>query len=344
MVLTVKNETPYTYEQIPMMDLNGATILRGILKAAFRIQENGHLLPASDHPRVLLEDEYWGEVGRSAIKREADMALPRPYTDLLVVGHACAPNHRPVQAVDVGLMYQDRLLKHLRVSGDRYWFDRGFGWSMTDPEPFERMPVSYDRAYGGMDEHGSEARNRVGRGYTSKLTLDYQGRAAANVEDLNALISSPKQRPAPAGLGVIHRDWEPRLPFAGTYDTAYLEDRHPLLPRDFDLRFNQTADPKQWLARPKGGERVAISSMHPSGVLWFHLPDPTVNIGFFYHDRADKQQMALESVLVDTDNASVELTWRASADIHGDPFQLLETVISFGDPKRRCGAPDCDGC
>lgn len=39
----------------------------------------------------------------------------------------------------------------------------------------------------------------------------------------------------PAGFGCISRTWLPRLPLAGTYDQAWLENRHPGLPDDFNF-------------------------------------------------------------------------------------------------------------
>ncbi|MEJ1170412.1 DUF2169 family type VI secretion system accessory protein [Variovorax sp. CCNWLW235] len=41
----------------------------------------------------------------------------------------------------------------------------------------------------------------------------------------------------PAGLGVVGRAWAPRLALAGTYDDAWLEQRHPWLPKDFDFGY-----------------------------------------------------------------------------------------------------------
>ncbi len=65
--------------------------------------------------------------------------------------------------------------KRLRVFGDRYWEKGRFGLRMTEPEPFENMPIIYERAFGGIDEQAStpeqlimEERNPVGTGFAVK--------------------------------------------------------------------------------------------------------------------------------------------------------------------------------
>jgi hypothetical protein len=50
-----------------------------------------------------------------------------------------------------------------------------------------------------------------------------------------------KHRPSPAGFGPIACHWQPRVGFAGTYGDAWVANRLPLLPDDFDDRFFQSA-------------------------------------------------------------------------------------------------------
>jgi hypothetical protein len=341
MPLEISNKTPFTVKQLPMLAPNGANIMQTVVKAAYVIGRDGQLSLCDEHPEVQLVDEYWGEEGRSALRRESDVALAKPYTDLLVLGHVCAPKGRATSHVDLGLAYGGNVLKRLRVSGDRQWHWRGAGWWLSDPEPFVQLPLSYGRAFGGMDEQGSESRNRVGLGYRSGHARD--DIPAPNIEHVDALVSSPSDRPAPGGMGVISRDWSPRLEFAGTYDAHWQEEVFPLLPDDFDMRFNQSADPAQWLAPPRGGEQVVCSGLHPEGAFAFCLPDPVLHVAFFYGRKpCHRAHMHLETVLLDAEQARVELTWKAAADVHGDPFDLEETMISR-EPCVRESKKDC-GC
>ena len=46
-----------------------------------------------------------------------------------------------------------------------------------------------------------------------------------------------------------------------------------------------------------------------------------------YRDHSEEKPLDLDTVLIETDEQRLTLTWRASADTHGDPFRLLEMII-----------------
>jgi hypothetical protein len=57
-----------------------------------------------------------------------------------------------------------------------------------------------------------------------------------------------------------------RQQYAGTYDEAWKQHRHPQLPKDFDYRFYQTAHPKLiYPGHLRGDEMVQIVNMTPGG-------------------------------------------------------------------------------
>jgi hypothetical protein len=329
MPLDLVNATPFTCDRYALTARNGATYLRVVLKGAYDVLSGGLVRPAATQPEIVLTDEYWGEPGRSAVKYESDLLLVKPGTDLLVLGEACAPGDRPVERMSVGLAYRGRWLKRLRVTGDREW-RRGFsGLTPSSPRPFVRMPITYDHAFGGSDENGSEPRNRSGKGYSSRGTPT-EGQPVPNIEWPDQLIDSPRQRPAPAGLGVIAKHWMPRLKYGGTYDEQWLENDFPLLPSDFDDRFFHAAAQDQWIEQPQGGEMVLVDGMSPSGQLQFPLPSCGVPVTFTYEDAEVSSSMRVETVLVDTMARTCTITWSADADIHGDPFRLA--CIAIGEP------------
>lgn len=120
--------------------------------------------------------------------------------------------------------------------------------------------------------------------------------------------------PAPAGFGPISPWWRPRQQHASTYDEAWLSERHPLLPRDFDERFWQCA-PAGLVATPwlAGTEPFALDNLlpdHPhltgslSGIM------PGVTVGQAGPDT--KHALVLDGVHFDL-RAGVDrvfLTWR----------------------------------
>jgi hypothetical protein len=102
-----------------------------------------------------------------------------------------------------------QLSKTLRVLGDRYWQNGLIGLKMTDPEPFVKMPIVYERAFGGVDQksgdaekHDWERRNPIGAGF-AVASAHLDGQMLPNVEEPRELISSWKQRPPPVS-GRLH--------------------------------------------------------------------------------------------------------------------------------------------
>jgi len=135
--------------------------------------------------------------------------------------------------------------KTLRVFGRRFWQVTGRKFRLSAPEQFDRVPLTYELAFGGVDTKAqardargpvSEPRNPIGTGFAVN-ERDLAGTLACAVEHPTSLISSPKDRPQPAGFGPIARHWSPRVELAGTYDQAWDESRRPLLPVDFQDRF-----------------------------------------------------------------------------------------------------------
>ena len=103
--------------------------------------------------------------------------------------------------------------RRLRVFGNRRWMREGDEWVISRPEPFARMPLVWELAFGGHVPAGAggvpevEARNPVGRGLVGADEGDIAGRPLPNIEDPEQLIASPADRPAPAGAGPGWPPW-----------------------------------------------------------------------------------------------------------------------------------------
>ena len=343
MTLRIKNTSGFSCEQLPMVTRDGANIFRVVVKASFTWSGTAGLALLPEQPPAVMADVHWDTdpVSAQSVRVESDVSLDKPMTDLIVTGSARAHGGAAVRHMNVTLSYAGRALKRLRVFGDRVW-DRGItGWLLSDPLPFVAMPVTYSRAYGGRDDQSGEGRNPIGTGYVTRLDSSFAGRRAPNVESVHEPISAPTDRPAPCGIGVVGRASQPRIAYAGTYDDQWLEHRFPLLPEDFDDRFNQTVDRAQWVPRPHGGEEIRIEGMSERGTISIVLPPCTLMVGLHFRDRSEEKPMDLDSVFVDTDNEALTLTWRTNADVHGDPFQLLETVIDAASVGRTAPARCC---
>ncbi len=191
---------------------DGEPLVVPVIGSTFRILQD-RLVPAEEQLEIKLGGEHWGEPGVSSFKLEPQVAFTKPATDVVLVGHAYSMG-RP--AVDVSLRV-GALRQTVRVTGDRYWI-KSFGMiAMSAPEPFERMPLTYERAFGGWDrshpdpdKHAFEPRNPLGTGFRSKSGRFEDGIRLPNLEHAGDSIRDYGQRVAPAGFGFTSPDWQPR--------------------------------------------------------------------------------------------------------------------------------------
>jgi len=343
-VWQVDNRTPFAAERGWVRDRDGAEVWLVAVKCTFDINPDGTTQISADQPPVLRLPEHFGEPGKSSIKYEADLVLTKKTTDVLVVGHAHAPGGIKVQELDVGFRVGP-VQKVLRVFGDREWNVSG----TTSPGPFAKMPIVYERAFGGVDlasehpERDWDWRNPVGTGFAVEKS-NLTGRPLPNIEYPDALIQTWSDRPPPAGFGAIASHWQPRVSHAGTYDDNWMKTRQPLLPPDFNDRFYQCAPPDQQApAFLRGGEPVVLYRLTPEGDLRFSIP--RVYLGFetrFYDgSREIHKTRRLHTIVLEPDFPRVSLVWHSALPCHFKVQKLERTVVTRKTPLNS-GNPSVD--
>jgi hypothetical protein len=299
-----------------------------MVKATFDIGKQWTL--ANEQTPPLEGDEYWDEPGESSIKYASDYHIGKPSSDIIMLGHAFAPDGQTVQQLDVNLTL-GQVHKTVRVFGDREWQ----GARMSAPQPFRTMAIMYEKAYGGahiVDEEIDtiEGRNPVGCGYAGQRTVEeMNGVALPNLEDPNDLIRDINHQPAPACFGVSAPHWLPRSARAGSYDEAWKTGRIPYLPEDFDKRFFNMAHPD--LVYPgflKGGESVEISNMHPAGTLKFDLPVINLKSNVIIAGESTQPEFNLETVIIEPNQLKLSMIWRAAAQCGRKALKISDVKIS----------------
>jgi hypothetical protein len=328
------NHTPFAAEQTWVRDKNGAEVWVVAVKGTFIINPDGSTKLAEEQMEVCRVPKYVGEPGKSSLLYESDLVHNKPMTDIILHGHAYSPKGKPTTQVDV-TMKVGTIVKTLRVFGDRFWKRGLLGLKMTAPEPFTKMPIVYERAFGGIDQqsdnpkkHGWERRNLVGTGFAVE-SKHLVGQRAPNVEEPKALISSWKQRPQPAGFGPIARNWSPRLELAGTYDEKWEKERLPLLPDDFDEHFYLCAPMDQQAPKYfRGEEPVELRNLTPDGELRFNLP--RVALGFetrFFTGETIPHRAALHTVILEPNVPRVIMVWHTFLPCHSKALKLQKSTI-----------------
>lgn len=346
----LKNETPFAAERSFARDIRGAQVWLVAVKGTFSIGPDGSTKIAAVQEDVCRAPQLTGEPGRSSLRYESDLVLTKRTTDVLLHGNAHAPRGEPAPQVDVMLKIAG-LTKVVRVFGDRRWKRSAVGLSPTRPEAFLTMPITYERAFGGIDRspqasaaRGWERRNPVGVGFA--LEEDHLvDTPLPNVEDPHDPIASWNHRPRPAGFGPIARRWSPRLELAGTYDESWDNERRPLLPLDFDERFHQCAPGDQQAPKYlRGGEPVELYNLTPDGFLRFTLP--TVTIGFLTWIAGEMRPhpARLHTIIIEPERSRLMMVWHTALPCHHDVHRLKWTrvfekkKIATGDllfPRRR---------
>ncbi|WP_342376805.1 DUF2169 domain-containing protein [Myxococcus stipitatus] len=308
------NRTPFAAAHTVVSDREGCDVLLTVVKCTFTLGKNSLLEPAEHQHPVQPVDAFHGEPGESSLRWESDFAVYKPATDVVLMGHAHAPRG-PETQLQVALRLGP-LLRVLSVFGDRHW-RKGLG--MSAPEPFTKMPLTYERAFGGTDRsaphpqhHEMDARNPVGKGFRARHSaLTPSEVPLPNIEDPEHLIRTPKDRPPPAGLGFIARSWQPRVALAGTYDEAWRRHRAPLPPTDFDER-HANAAPVSMRVSPhlRGHEVVELVHLSPRGTLRLRLPGTTPRVFTSIARQRQELPLRFDTLVLLPDEDQVVMVWR----------------------------------
>jgi len=331
----IENKTPFAFEPLFLADEEGRPLFVSIVKATYHIDKGTRLSLAEEQIPVNTSGEHWGDPEKSSYKYEPETAFIKPATDIVLIGHAYAPKPG-VTKVDVSLRVGP-MQKVVRVVGDRYWV-KSFGiTSMTRPRPFKRIPLIYERAFGGWDrshpdpdKHTFEPRNPVGTGFRGKRGKFEEEIRLPNLEDPRHPLKGFRDRPPPAGFGFTSPHWQPRAAFAGTYDKVWTKQRMPLLPTDFDRRFFNAAPPDQ--VAPgflKADVAVEVINVSPNGKISFNLPGiPPPQCRVQVRGLKDHQlKTRLDTVIINTDENLLFLIWRTNLVLRSGPQDVVSIEV-----------------
>lgn len=332
--MDIVNKTKGLLQVFPLADKDRRDLLVPVLKLTFRVGARGSPLLDEEEPLAVdLVDTYNGDDAATAsIQRPSQLFEAKPGTDVILLGHA-HPGRVGATHADVSLRVGP-IHKVLRAHGFRVWQWGTFGGLSPGPaRPIqEPVPLIYELAWGGSDftdptKPVGEPLNYSGRGVASNpKTLVHQ--PAAQLEYAGHPVGASGKN-LPASFGAIHRHWQPRASFAGTFDKAWEESRSPMLPADFDLRFHVSVPPDQWSPTPlRGDEPMEVLGATPDGAWRLQLPRFSPGFSSVTDGKRSEHRTHLDTILLDADARTVELTWRAAIPM---PLKLemLERVMVF---------------
>lgn len=310
-----------------------------VCKATFELRPDVSPLAVMQEP-VFESDVHTGEGGGLALASDLVPLKKRP--EVLVTGYAYASEGRPVQSL-VARLAVGEIDKTIQVVGDRY-FDR-YG-RLSDPAPFTRMPLVWERAASGPDMS-----NPVGRPVGDAARADFSGRVPApNLLPIGLLLTSRSDIVQPVGFGPIAPMWPSRAACLHQHVAWWNPSRwhERPLPADIDLAYFNAAPPDQQRALPFGEEVLYLECLHPR---FAHLSTrlapvmPTVMAD--HGSGAQPLQLRCDTLVIDTDRGLAMLVWRAHVLLdHPDrPGRVVVTGLAAPEaelpawtrkaPKRR---------
>lgn len=220
---------------------------------------------ASSGQAVLAPDSQLWDVAEQCFETGGviDMGIPKVHPEFLVSGHAYTHFQEDKTRCLVGVQVNDKQ-KELLVIGDRYSIDG----RLSDPQPFDTMPLSWTRAYGGE----GHPNNPLGKGAQETLVDGIRTHLMPNIEWPHRLITNIQDKKIQtAGFGARDISWPVRFNKVGTYSKGWLEQDFPGFLPDMDpTLFNAAMDDQIWFDAHHFPSEVefAVSHMHPSLPIW----------------------------------------------------------------------------
>ncbi len=277
----------------------GQTYVTVVAKATFAFALDADMPRAEPQEIVRADVHEWKNPARSA-RLTSDLAPYLPYVDVVFTGHAHAPaGGGPVRVMPVRLTV---------VDGEATLIDKKL--LVQDAAGFERMPVTYERAYGGP----GFADNPAGVGSPPAS-------AEPNVID-------PEEPRRPAGFGPIGRAWAARKRLLGKTPRKFLDADVAQIPNDFEWGYYQVAPPDQQAERMSGGAWIMLEGLCAAWPFTrMRLPDVS-GFAFVYGASAEGQmvELALDTVRLDGDAERCTVVLRGSLPVDEDALGALRIV------------------
>ncbi|TPO11126.1 DUF2169 domain-containing protein [Mesorhizobium sp. B1-1-5] len=340
--MQIWNQTGYPHEFTIATDKAGHDWIVVVVKGTFDFptKPGGLVQKSREQIPLVMADTQTGVPGYSATLWETDFAFRKSRCDVVANGCAYAPGGRPVERVPVGIKIGN-WSKRFEVVGHREWRAIGPVFTATAPQPFLKLTISYDVAWGGVDRLDPEDKlpasykyNPVGTGWSrTRNQRLIPGLRLPNTQAIGEEIRSPFGDYKPMSFGPIGRGWPGRVEYGGTYDQNWADNVFPFLPQDFDERYFQMAPPDQQIDPPRGGEEVVLVNMTQEGRVSFRLPPTSLPMCLFKGRRtAVEADLSPDAILLDPEARRFSMVWRSAQRIQTSLLDFSECWL--GPPTR----------
>lgn len=243
-------------------------------------------------------DGHWDDDPSRSLCFASDLAPVKTHAEVTLVGHAYAPENRPVRSL-IARLAVGEVDRSIEVWTDRAKTTDGV---VQEAAPFTHMALVYERARGGPDTWNPA-------GIPPGLR-DAHGRVI--LPNLQAPGAGPDAID-PVGWGPIAPSWPGRLSKLGRRPMPDVRELAGTpLPWGFDLGFFNSAPPDQRLRSLRDNERIVLENLHPDHPrLSTRLPGVRPRA---YVDRGGAAPspvtMRADTLAIDTDRCVCTVTFR----------------------------------
>lgn len=341
-----RNNTPFAAIGFEQAHRDGHDMGVIAVRGRYTIDDDGALALAPEQELILV-DEYEGDPHTTPLLRAADLIPFKPSTDISILGKAYAPTGQPSTEWIAGLRI-GKWANAVRINGRRHWRWRANGWHLSAAEPIEEAAMDYRNASGDLswDHHDDPEvpQNPIGIKRPPRERKENEDALpVALLDSLDDDYSDIFASKTPKGFSPVPPFWRLRQQYAGTYDDAWVAERHPQLPEDFDYRFYQSAHPDMiypgYLA---GDESIELARLTPGGgTLRFSLPGVQPTALYRWRDgREVRVLLNLDGLHIDLRQTpyQVDITWRSWLPICPN-FLRIELTVDELDAMRTSGLP-----
>ncbi|HEY4119125.1 MAG TPA: DUF2169 domain-containing protein, partial [Byssovorax sp.] len=272
------------------------------------------------------EDAYWNDDPARSLHSPSDMVPFKTRADVLLVGHAFAPNGEPVRMLQARLTVAE-VDKAIDVVCDRAWTP---DQRLVEGPRFAKMPLRWERAAGGPDTD-----NPIGMRGRDAQPDGYGNVAVPNLQPPGAQLSSPSDVLPTTGYGPIAPNWPPRARLLGRHAQLWARARRPMepVPADLDAGYFNSAPADQQPELIRADERIVLQNLHPEHPrLVTNLPGIRPVAYLERGEHVEEISLLADTLMIDTDRGECTVTWRGRVDDPPESGRLLVAMEVPGEP------------
>ncbi len=309
--MRLNNCTPFPAAAVPNAGDDDEMSVLFLCAVTYRIQHGTLRLSNAQAPLLLGND----------LPYPNDRMFHKRGVSVCSRGHVYAPDGRATRATAALLIGTQSMA--IKAFGARRWRESTAGDLIpTEPAPFDRVAMTWENAFGGMDlspaavvrvdgedaflpEHPSAyAANVFGSGYFTSARRAVDG-ALPQIEHPEQLVTRWDDRPEPVCFAPC--------PLWSGLRAGFVMSGGELDPSKKDLLASRAA-PRTTFPLIEPGTLVGLTGMRPAGEsLAFVVPPEPVTVDMDAGGRRQRLLPALDAIDIDAEGAVVRLLYRCTA-------------------------------